>query len=107
MMPDAITLHFKEAQDIFPPFEGKPTDNDLLSIREAFLPILMEIPYNQLGGIHSLTAILIDAVRYAANHGGYAFVHPNHLPLYNGTIADDAATVIRVGAELAHKTPPE
>jgi hypothetical protein len=30
MTPDAITLLFKEARDTFPPFKGKPTDDDLL-----------------------------------------------------------------------------
>jgi hypothetical protein len=30
MTPDAITLLFKEACDAFPPFKGKPTDNNLL-----------------------------------------------------------------------------
>ncbi len=49
-MPNAITLLFREAREAFPPFEGKPTDNDLMEIREMLLPILMEIPYNQLGG---------------------------------------------------------
>ncbi len=58
MMPNAITLLFKEACDAFPPFKGKPTDNKLLSIRETLLPILMEIPYDQLGGVHSLMALL-------------------------------------------------
>jgi len=35
MRPDAVTLLFKEAFNIFPPLEGKPTDDDLLAIREA------------------------------------------------------------------------
>ncbi len=48
MMPNAITLLFKEARDAFPPIEGKPTDDDLLLIRETLLPILMEVPYDQL-----------------------------------------------------------
>ena len=63
----------------------------------------MEIPYNQLGGIHSLTAILCDTVTYVADHGGNAFKRPVRLPLYDGNIADDATTVIRVQAEAAHK----
>jgi hypothetical protein len=50
MTPNATTLLFKEAQDSFPPIEGKPTDDNLLLIRETLLPILMEIPYDQLGG---------------------------------------------------------
>jgi hypothetical protein len=76
MTPNAITLLFKEAQDSFPPIKGKPTDDDLLSIWETLLPILMDIPYDKLGGIHSLTAILCDTVTYAANHGGNAFKRP-------------------------------
>jgi hypothetical protein len=103
MTPDAIMLCFKEAQDAFPLFKGKPTAKDLLSIRETLLPILMEIPYNQLGGIDSLTAILTDAVRYVDDHGGYAFVPLTCLPLYNSTITDSATTVVRIYAELAHK----
>jgi hypothetical protein len=103
MMPDAITLLFKEARDTFPPIEGKPTDDDLQSIHEKLLPILMEIPYDQLGGTHSLVGILTDATRYATNHGGATFVRPPCLPLYNVTIADNATTDVRVCAESAHQ----
>ena len=104
MTPVAITLLFKEAGDTFPPLKGKPTDNDLMSIWETLLPILMEIPYDQLGGIHSLTAILVDAARYATDHGGNVFKRPNRLPLYDSSIADDATTVVRICAESAHKS---
>ena len=103
MTPDAITRLFKEAYDTFPPLEGKPTDDDLLAIREALLPLLMVIPYDQLNGIHSLTAILTEAAKYEAEHGNTIFVHPTHLPLYDKNIADDATTVVRVRAEAAHK----
>jgi hypothetical protein len=103
MMPNAITLLFKEACDTFPPIEGKPTDNNLQSIRESLLPILMEIPYNQLGGIHSLVGILTEATRYTANHGGATFVRPLRLPLYDATIADYTTTVICIHAESAHQ----
>jgi hypothetical protein len=103
MMPNAITLLFKEACDTFPPIKGKPTDDDLQSIRKNLLPILMEIPYDQLGGIHFLVGILTEATRYAANHGGATFVSPLRLPLYNATIADDATTVVCVCAESAHQ----
>jgi hypothetical protein len=34
-------LLFGEAREAFPPFEGKPTDNNLTIIRETLLPILM------------------------------------------------------------------
>ncbi len=50
MTPDAITLLFREARKAFPTYKGKPTDDNLMAIRETLLPILMEIPYDQLGG---------------------------------------------------------
>ncbi len=81
MMPEAITLLFREAREAFPPLKGKPLDDDLTTIRETLLPILMEIPYDQLGGVHSLTAILSDPGRYTADHGGSTFVCPSRLPL--------------------------
>jgi hypothetical protein len=40
---------------------------------------------------------------YAADHGGNAFKRPIQLPLYDGNIADNATTVVRVRAEVAHK----
>ena len=102
MTHDAIMLLFKEARDAFPLFKGKPTDDNLLSIREMLLPILMEIPYNQLRGVHSLMAILTDLLRYAANYGGTTFRRPARLPLYYKNIADNATTVVRVCTESAH-----
>jgi len=107
MRPDAITLLVKEAFDIFPPFEGKPTEDDLFSIREALLPILMVIPFDAVGGIHSLTALLMDEAKYAVAHGGKKFVFPVRLPLYDELIPNDAPTVVRVRAEAAHKSKLE
>ncbi len=100
MTPAEITLLFKEAYDSFPPIEGKPTDDDLLSIKETILLLLMVIPYDQLGGVHSLTAILTDPTRYATDHGGNNFRRPARLPLYDTRIANDAMTnqPTRVGA---------
>jgi hypothetical protein len=76
-MPDAITRLFKEAYDTFPPLEGKPTDNNLLAIQRTLLPLLMVIPYNQLGGTHSLVAILTEAAKYQADHGNKNLDVPN------------------------------
>ncbi len=93
MTPDAITCLSKEAHDAFPPLEEKPSNNDLLAIRETLLPLLMVIPYNQLNGIHSLMAILTEAVKYKSSQGA-KLIHPACLPLYDKTIADDATTVV-------------
>ncbi len=86
-----------------PPLKEKPSDDDLLAIRETLLPLLMVIPYNHLNGVYSLTAILTKAVKYKANHGT-KFVLPARLPLYNKTIADNAMTVVCIHVEAAHKS---
>jgi hypothetical protein len=67
MMPNVITRLFEEAHDSFPPLEGKPIYNNLLAIRETVLPLLVVIPYNQLNGVHSLTAVLTEAAKYKAD----------------------------------------
>ncbi len=103
MKAEAITLLFKEASEAFTPIDGKPTDDDLLAIREKVLPILMMIPYDQLTAVHSLTGLITNKVRYMAEHGNAAFLRPTRLPLYDTNIADDAKTVVRVRAEAAHQ----
>ena len=62
MKTKAITLLLKEASDAFLPIDGKPTDDDLLAIREVLLPILMLIPYNRLTAVHSLTGLITSPV---------------------------------------------
>jgi hypothetical protein len=103
LQKSAITLLFQEAREAFPPLKGKPLDEDLTTIRETILPILIEIPYDQLQGVHSLMAILTEPGRYAADHGGSTFVCPSCLPLYDKNIADNAKTVVRVCGEAAHR----
>jgi hypothetical protein len=46
--------------------------------------------------------LLTDPARYAADHGA-TFVHPTRLPLYDGSIANNATTVVHVRTELSHK----
>jgi hypothetical protein len=64
----------------------------------------MIIPYDQLGGVHSLVSILTDAAKYEADHGNKKFVRPKRLPLYDDNINNDATTVVRICSEAAHKS---
>jgi len=103
MTPEAITLLLKEATEAFTAIDGKPSDDDILAIRETLLPLLMDIPFDLVGGVHSLTGLITETVTYEADHGNNAFVRPARLPLYDSTIPDDATTVARVKRETAHK----
>ena len=64
----------------------------------------MDIPYDQLNGIHLLTAILMDAAKYESEHDNAPFICPIRLPLYDKNITDDATTVVQVLAKMAHKS---
>ena len=63
----------------------------------------MDITFDLVGRIHSLTGLITKTVTYAADHGNIAFVRPTRLPLYNSTIPDDATTAARVKRETVHK----
>jgi hypothetical protein len=104
MTADAITRLFKEASNTFPSLERKPTNDDLLAIRETLLPLLMVIPYDQLLGVYSLMAILAEAAKYEADHGSAKFIRLSRLPLYNKNITDDATTAVRVCTKATHKS---
>ncbi len=77
MTLEAITLLvLKEATEAFTVIKGKPSDDDILSIRKTLLPLLMDIPFNLVGGIHSLTGLITETAVYKANHGNTVFVRP-------------------------------
>ena len=60
----------------------------------------MVIPYDQLKGIHSLTAIFTKAAKYKVDHGSKKIVRPALLPLYDKNIANKATTVVRICPHL-------
>ena len=103
MTPEAITLLLKEATEAFTPIKGKPTDDDILAILKRLLPLLMDIPYDHLGGIHSLTGLITKATAYASEHGNVVFVRPTCLPLYNANIPENVTTVVQMKLETAHQ----
>jgi hypothetical protein len=64
----------------------------------------MVIPYDQLLGVNSLTAILTEATKYKTNRDASKFVWPSHLPFYNRNIANNATIVVHVCAKATHKS---
>ena len=63
----------------------------------------MDIPFDLVCGIHSLTGLITETATYEADHSNTAFVRPTRLPLYDSTIPDNATTVQRVKLETVHK----
>jgi hypothetical protein len=64
MTPDAITTVLTTAQALFLPIDGQPTNNDLVRLVNAVVPVLLKATYDRVNGIHNLWGLVADADRY-------------------------------------------
>ena len=80
----------------------KPSDTDLTRLWEAVSPLLLQIPYNEMGGKHNLIGIIWSKTAYVKRYGE-AFPEPKRVGAYNIEIEDDAMAVVRARLEAAHK----
>jgi hypothetical protein len=101
MNADAIIRLFKEAYGTFPPLKGKPTNNNLLAIRETLLPFSHG---------HRIRPITGNSFPHGHPHRGCQVqsgpwrCQVRQAPLYNKNNANDAMTVVCVCAKAAHKS---
>ena len=58
MTPDEIVLKFLVALDNFEPITDQPSDSDLTRLQEAIALLLLQILYDETGGVHNLIGIV-------------------------------------------------
>ena len=102
MTPDEIVLKFSVALDNFEPITDQPSDSDLTRLREAISPLLLQIPYDETGGLHNLIAIFREKPAYLKRYGE-AFPEPTRVGAYDLEIDKKATAVARARLEAAHK----
>ena len=90
------------ALDNFEPITNQPSDSDQTRLREAIAPLLLQIPYDETGGVHNLIGILRAKPAYLKRYGE-AFPEPTRVGAYDPKIDDDATAVVRARLEAAHK----
>ena len=93
MTPDEIVTKFLVALDKFEPITDQPSDSDLTRLREAIAPLLLQIPYDDTGGVHNLIGIVRAKPAYLKRYGE-AFPEPTRVGAYNLEIDDDATAVV-------------
>jgi hypothetical protein len=101
MIPKAITSVLAAAQVLFLPIDGQPSDDDLVHLSDAILPILLKATYDRINGIHNLWGLVasVDCYLY---HYGASFVRPATCPAcYNLATTAEASRVDRVCAKTA------
>jgi len=101
MSPEEIAALFATAREKLHPVVGQPTDAFLNSLREVLTPILLEIPFDEAEGKHSLIGLIMLRQEYIDEHGS-AFVTPKRLGAYP-SVADDAKGPVRAKLEAEHK----
>jgi hypothetical protein len=75
MTPKAITSALTAAQALFLPINGQPSNNNLVRLLDAILPILLKATYYHVNGLHNLWGLVSSADCYL-HHYGAPFVCP-------------------------------
>ena len=88
--PADLALVLQKATEGFAAIVDRPTDNDIIKIRQLLLPVLMKMKYDELTLTHDLSGVILPIERYEHiyNKGAY-FILPV-IVLYDDTIDKDA-----------------
>jgi hypothetical protein len=101
MTPKAITSALAAAQVLFFPIDGQPSDNDLVRLSDANMPILLKVTYDRVNGVHNLWGLVASADCYL-HHYGAPFVCPATCPAcYDPAITVEASCIDRVCTKTA------
>jgi hypothetical protein len=64
MTPKAITSALAADQALFLPINGQPSDNDLICLSDAILPIFLKAAYNRINSVHNLWGLIASTDCY-------------------------------------------
>ena len=101
--PADLTLTLQKATEGFTAIVDRPTDNNIIKIRQVLLPILMRTKYNELTLTHNILGVILPSERYEQIYKKGAYLIPPVIALYNDTINKDATRTEVHRAEGKHK----
>ena len=81
----------------------RPTDNDLIEIRQLLVPVLMKTKYDELTLTHILSGVILPSERYEQIYKYGDYVIPPVIPLYDDNIEKDATRLEINRAKGKHK----
>ena len=88
--PAELTLSIQKATERFTVIVDRPTDNDLIEIRQLLVPVLMKTTYDELTLQHNLAGFILPTERYEHIYKNRAYAIPPVIPLHNDNIDKDA-----------------
>ncbi len=101
MTPKAITSALAAAQALFLPINEQPSDNNLVHLSDAILPILLKATYDRVNGIHNLWGLVASADCYLHHYGAPFLCAATRPACYDLAITAEASRVDRVCAKTA------
>ena len=96
--PDDLTLALQKATKGFMEIMDRPTDNDLIEIRQLLVPVLMKTKYDKLTLTNNLSGVIYQQIYKKG-----AYLIPPVIALYDETIEKDATIFEVHRAEGKHK----
>ena len=88
--PDDLTLVIQKVTEGLMVIMDRPTDNDLIEIRQIIILVLMKTTYDELTLKHNILGAILPAERYGQIYKNEAYVTPPVIPLYDDKIDKDA-----------------
>ena len=106
MTPDKILTVIKEATNTFGNIAVKTTNDDMPRMNRMLLPILLNIPYDQVNITHNLSVLISPSAKYTAEYGT-AFQSQTRPKPYIPTITTTMSDAERRKAEATHSARKE
>ena len=79
--PANLTLALQKATEGFTAIVDRPTDKNLINIRQLILLVLMETKYDQLTLMHNLLGVILPSERYGQIYKKEAYLIPTVIAL--------------------------
>jgi len=100
--PADLTLAIQKATEGFTAIIDRPTDTDIINIRQFLVSVLMKTKYDEINLKHNLSSVIIATDRYQHIYLQGPYTIPPIVRLYDDTIARDATRTEVNQAEESH-----
>ena len=100
--PADLVLALQKAEEGFTAIVDRPTDNEIIDIRQLLLPVSMKTKYDELTLTHNLSGVIIPTERYDHIYSDGDYLILQVIKLYNDTIDKDATRTEVLRSEGKH-----
>ena len=101
--PADITLALQKATEGFTAIVDRPTDNDIINIRQLLLPVLMTTKYDKLKLTHNLSGFIFPSEHYEEVYSNGDYAITDVIALYDDVIDVNATRTEVHQAEGKHE----